>query len=169
MKSRTSSVELRTLTAKGAIPRLQTAPNLQYAALPWRFTDKLEILLVTSRESKRWIIPKGWPIEGMSPASSAAQEAFEEAGVIGKISFKQIGAYHYFKRLKNGVTVPCKVDVFPLEVMRCRRDWPEKHERTLRWCSASEAATAVTESDLKLLIRRFARTHHGAGASVDGK
>src|SRR5262249_44848594 len=143
-----SSAQIATLTARASTPRPRAVPNLQYAALPWRFTDKLEILLITSRESRRWIIPKGWPIEGMSPGASPAREAFGEGGLIGQISFDLIGSYHYFKRLKTGVTVPCKVDVYPLEVMRQRRDWPEKHQRTLRWCTPTEAATAVSESDL---------------------
>ncbi len=169
MRSRTSSTEIATLVALTVAPRIKSATGLQYAALPWRFNDRLEVLLLTSRQSKRWIIPKGWPIEGLSAPASAAQEAFEEGGVVGKISFERLGYFHYFKRLKNGVTMPCKVDVFPLEVMRQRREWPEKHQRTLKWFVPQEAALAVAEADLKLLIRRFARLHHGAGASVAGK
>jgi 8-oxo-dGTP pyrophosphatase MutT (NUDIX family) len=161
------STAIATLVANTTAPRLRPATGLQYAALPWRLkAGTLEILLVTSRQSKRWIIPKGWPIEGLSAPAAAAQEAFEEAGLVGKVSFERLGSYHYFKRLKNGVTVPCKVDVYPLEVMRQRREWPEKHQRTLKWCAAVEAATAVTEADLKLLIRRFARMHHATAISV---
>ncbi|HEY1709328.1 MAG TPA: NUDIX hydrolase [Rhizomicrobium sp.] len=166
MKLRTSSDER---AAPEAELKTLVANHLQYAALPWRYADKLEILLITSRRSKRWIVPKGWPIEGLSPQASAAQEALEEGGIVGKVSSTVLGAYHYFKRLKNGVSIPCKVVVFPLEVTRMRRNWPEKPDRTLRWCSPHDAANAVTESDLKLLIRRFARHHHGADASVAEK
>ncbi len=169
MKSRGSSVEIATLKTRSATPREIASPALQYAALPWRRAEKVEVLLLTSRESKRWIIPKGWPIKGLSAPLSAAQEAFEEGGLIGQVSFELLGSYHYFKRLKNGVTVPCKVDVYPLEVQRQRRSWPEKHQRELRWCSPQEAANAVTEGDLKLLIRRFARLHHAPALSVAEK
>lgn len=144
--------------------------GLQYAALPWRVhSGRLEVLLITSRQSRRWILPKGWPIEGLSPKASAAQEAFEEGGVTGKVVSEPLGSYHYFKRLKNGISVPCKVVVFPMYVNKMRRDWPEKAQRTLRWCTPQEASEAVTESDLKLLIRRFARQHHVAAQTVDGK
>ena len=160
MRSRGSSADIAALVANTATPRIRSATGLQYAALPWRLRDgELEVLLLTSRQSKRWIIPKGWPIEGLAAPAAAAQEAFEEGGLVGKVSLERLGSYHYFKRLKNGITVPCKVDVYPLEVLRQRRDWPEKHQRTLKWCTALEAATAVTEADLKLLIRRFVRLH----------
>ena len=90
-----------------AIPRkprrrkIRPALRLQYGALPYRFTPTaaLEILLVTTRRSKRWIIPKGWPIKGLRPAKSAAREAFEEAGVRGKIGTKSVGLFNYHKLL----------------------------------------------------------------------
>jgi 8-oxo-dGTP pyrophosphatase MutT (NUDIX family) len=171
MRSRASSTNVVPLATAAAVgPHIKAVRGLQFAALPWRLSDeRLEILLLTSRESRRWIIPKGWPIEGLSPPASAAQEAFEESGAVGKVSFEQLGSYHYFKRLKNNITVPCKVDVYPLEVVRMRRDWPEKDQRTLRWCIPQEAAASVAESDLKLLIRKFARLHHGAGTTSGGK
>ena len=131
-----------------------TASGLQYAALPYCLSidRRLEILLITSLRTKRWIIPKGWPIDGLSPSESAAREALEEAGVSGDISREPIGYYHYFKQLKNGVAIPCKVDVFALRVTRRRTNWEEKDQRTLRWCSVSEAAALVTESELPDLI-----------------
>ena len=91
--------------------------RVQYGALPYRFTPgaALEILLVTSRESKRWIIPKGWPIKGLRPAKSAAREAFEEAGVSGRIGMKSIGLFTYDKILDDGC-IGCEVQVFPLLV-----------------------------------------------------
>lgn len=171
MRSRAYSTEIRAVAStQEALPKVRVTTGLQYAALPWRMNNgRLEVLLITSRQSKRWILPKGWPIEGLSPQASAAQEALEEGGIVGKIATQLLGSYHYFKRLKNGVSVPCKVVVFPLEVTRLRRDWPEKAQRTLRWCTPQEASEAVSESDLKLLIRRFARQHHGAAQTVDGK
>ena len=74
----------------------------QYAALPWRNAQGFEILLITSRETRRWVIPKGWPMPGNSPAESAAQEAYEEAGIRGKIAVQAIGHYGYRKRLRGG-------------------------------------------------------------------
>src|SRR5258708_7732746 len=73
--------------------------RIQYGALPYRFTPEasLEILLVTTRQTKRWIIPKGWPIKRLKPAKSAAREAFEEAGVRGKIGMKSVGLFAYEK------------------------------------------------------------------------
>jgi 8-oxo-dGTP pyrophosphatase MutT (NUDIX family) len=79
----------------------------------------LEILLLTTRRSKRWIIPKGWPIKGLRPAKSAAREAFEEAGVRGRVGAKSIGLFAYDKILdENGIQVSCEVRVFPLLVKR---------------------------------------------------
>jgi 8-oxo-dGTP pyrophosphatase MutT (NUDIX family) len=85
---------------------------VQYGALPYRFTPHaaLEILLVTTRQTRRWIIPKGWPIKGLRPAKSAAREAFEEAGVRGKISAKPLGLFTYEKSLDEaGVQATCEV------------------------------------------------------------
>jgi 8-oxo-dGTP pyrophosphatase MutT (NUDIX family) len=91
--------------------------RVQCGALPYRFTSDaaLEILLVTTRQTRRWIIPKGWPIKGLRPAKSAAREAFEEAGVRGKISAKPLGLFSYEKSLDEaGVQATCEVRVFPL-------------------------------------------------------
>src|SRR5690606_4821481 len=76
----------------------------QYAALPWRVGRHggIEILLVTSRQRGRWIVPKGWQATGLSPSRSAAREAFEEAGVIGPIGPDPIGSYRYAKLLEHG-------------------------------------------------------------------
>ncbi len=89
----------------------------QYAALPVRrMGGKLEVLLVSSRETRRWVIPKGWPMAGLSDAESAAREAFEEAGVEGKVAGKPIGSFAYDKRKKCGTLLPLTVDVFRLDV-----------------------------------------------------
>ena len=79
-------------------------PRAQFAALPWRLGAEgaVEVLLITSRETRRWVIPKGWPIKGRSSAKSAAREAFEEAGVVGKIGKAPIGVFAYDKALTNG-------------------------------------------------------------------
>jgi 8-oxo-dGTP pyrophosphatase MutT (NUDIX family) len=107
--------------------------RIQYGALPYRFTPEaaLEILLVTTRQTKRWIIPKGWPIKRLRPPKSAAREAFEEAGVRGKIGMKSVGLFTYDKALdENGIRISCEVKVFPLLVRRQSEVWPEREQRT---------------------------------------
>jgi 8-oxo-dGTP pyrophosphatase MutT (NUDIX family) len=131
--------------------------RLQYAAIPYRRRDDgtTEVMLVTSRETKRWVIPKGWPIGGAKPHASAAREALEEAGVVGRTVAEAIGAYHYDKRLKNGTEARCKVEVFPLEVRSQRKRWREKGERKARWFDLSKAAEAVQEPGLRRLLRNL--------------
>jgi 8-oxo-dGTP pyrophosphatase MutT (NUDIX family) len=130
----------------------------QYAALPWRIGTggKREVMLLTSRETHRWVIPKGWPMSGKKPAEVARQEAFEEAGLIGQMSGKRpLGRYQYLKRLKQGST-RCEVTVYLLQVEQQLDDWPEKDERTTRWFDANEAATLVDERGLSEIIEGFA-------------
>src|SRR3984893_9736085 len=95
-----------------------SARRVQYAALPYRRkgNSSTEVLLVTSRETGRWIIPKGWPRKGKAPHKAEAREAREEACVLGKIERRAIGSFSYEKRLKGGKTVVCDVKVFPLKV-----------------------------------------------------
>jgi 8-oxo-dGTP pyrophosphatase MutT (NUDIX family) len=130
--------------------------GIQYAALPYRMSgETLEILLITSLRTHRWIIPKGWPKEGHQPPACAELEAMEEAGVSGEIENIAIGHYHYFKQIKGGVAVPCKVDIFALKVTRERKTWAEKNGRERRWCTVAEAAAAVDEPQLRFAILKF--------------
>lgn len=129
----------------------------QVAALPWRGQgDELRILLVSSRETRRWVIPKGWPMKGKADFQAAAQEAYEEAGLDGTIAEAPIGEYEYLKRLKSGVARLVKVDVYPMQVTGEHAIWPEKGQRTLQWMTPIEAALAVQEPDLRDLMARFA-------------
>lgn len=128
----------------------------QYAALPWRKAQDLEILLITSRETRRWVIPKGWPIPKHSAAESAAQEAYEEAGIRGEMTAEAIGHYSYRKRLRGGAKQLFRVDVFGMEVSEVLDLWPEAHERARQWLSPLEAANRVDEPELAVLIRTFA-------------
>ena len=131
-------------------------PLKQCAALPWRDPGHgTQILLISSRETRRWVIPKGWPIPDMMSHESAAREAFEEAGIGGQIAQAAIGSYDYEKRLKDGTLVPCRVDVFPLEVMIQHPSWPEQGQRELRWFPQEDAAGAVQEPGLARLIRKL--------------
>ncbi|WP_269716724.1 NUDIX hydrolase [Caulobacter sp. NIBR2454] len=128
----------------------------QYGALPFRLRDGLEILLITSRETQRWVIPKGWPMERKTPAGAAATEAWEEAGVKGEVSETSIGAYRYDKVLRKSEVLRCRVDVFPLRVLVQTIAWPESDQRTVRWTNPEDAAASVAEPELAQLIRDFA-------------
>jgi 8-oxo-dGTP pyrophosphatase MutT (NUDIX family) len=132
-------------------------PHAQYGALPWRIDDELEIMLLTSRDTRRWVIPKGWPMKGRKPNATAALEALEEGGLLGNIGKRSVGAYHYRKRLKNGAVLMCRVEVFPLRVLRQRKNWPEKGQRMTQWFPYMEAAEEVAEAELKELILAFGR------------
>jgi 8-oxo-dGTP pyrophosphatase MutT (NUDIX family) len=127
------------------------------AALCWRASGKgtPEVLLITSLNSKRWIVPKGWPEPDLSPAENAAREAFEEAGVTGKVSAQPIGTYHYLKEKKDGGGVPCRVEVFALAVTKQLDDWPEKDARTLAWLPLDQAAARVAEPGLRQMLKDF--------------
>jgi 8-oxo-dGTP pyrophosphatase MutT (NUDIX family) len=129
----------------------------QYAALPYRLEgDETEVMLVTSRETHRWILPKGWPEKTLTGPQVAAKEAMEEAGHIGEPADRPVGSYMYHKRLNNGRDVPCGVDVFPLRVERLLDDWPERQQRERRWFTLPQAAMAVEEGELVTLLLRLA-------------
>lgn len=132
-------------------------PRLQFAALCYRFDPhgEPEILLITSRETARWVLPKGWPMSGRSEAEAAAQEAFEEAGVLGSVCRIAIGQYHYGKRKEGGLVSPCLVKVFALEVETLLDDYPESHERKRAWFRANDAAARVDEPELATLLTTF--------------
>jgi 8-oxo-dGTP pyrophosphatase MutT (NUDIX family) len=125
----------------------------QVAALPFRIKDgRIEVLLVTSRETKRWLIPKGWPMKGKKPHKAAALEAREEAGVKGDINDKPLGHYNYWKRRAAHFDL-CRVNVYPLEVSKQLRSWREKGQREAQWFEVEEAAHQVLEPALAELIR----------------
>ena len=127
---------------------------LQVAALCTRKQGgKTEVLLITSRGTGRWIIPKGWPMKGRSLAGAAAQEAWEEAGVRGKTSPKALGIYHYDKVLDNGVATPVEVVVFRLKVESVEKRYPEVQQRKRDWFAPVKAATLVDEEGLRRILR----------------
>jgi 8-oxo-dGTP pyrophosphatase MutT (NUDIX family) len=132
-------------------------PRRQCAALPltWRDDGSCLVLLVTSRETRRWVLPKGWRKRKVTAWEQAAREAYEEAGLIGQIGKHAIGRYRYDKQLRDGRSVPCRVDVFPLEVTGRLDDWPEKAEREAAWFAPAEAAASVDEPGLAEILRRL--------------
>jgi 8-oxo-dGTP pyrophosphatase MutT (NUDIX family) len=135
---------------------IEAGASQQYAALPWRQAPGFEILLITSRQTRRWVIPKGWPLPGLGAAESAEQEAYEEAGIRGEMTAQAIGHYGYSKRLPGGAKRHFRVDVFGMEVTEVLDQWPEAHERARQWLSPAEAAIRVDEPELAVLIRTFA-------------
>lgn len=143
-------------------------PLKQVAALPYRIEadGRCLILLVTSRDTGRWIIPKGNPIHGLAPYLAAAREAYEEAGLIGHPESRAIGSFRYNKRKKSGAIREALVEVFPLPVATQLEVWPEKHERETRWFACAEAAALVAEPELSELIRAF-RPDGGVDSPTD--
>ena len=127
----------------------------QFAALCYRTKDeKLQFCLVTSRRSGRWIIPKGWPLDGETPMDAAATEAFEEAGVKGKVHPRPIGVFSYYK-VRSEDELPCIAVVYPLSVKKILNRWPERKERKRKWVSRKRAATLVDDAELKQIILKF--------------
>jgi len=141
----------------GGVTRSERSETRQVAALPYRIgEDGLSLLMITSRETRRWVIPKGGRMAGKTDAQAAALEALEEAGVQGRIADAPIGVFRYAKRLRTGADRLCVVAVYPLRVLIQLGDWPEAHERERRWMTPDNAAAAVHEPDLAQLIMAFA-------------
>jgi 8-oxo-dGTP pyrophosphatase MutT (NUDIX family) len=129
----------------------------QFAALPCRMSEdgKPEVMLLTSRGTGRWVIPKGWPIKGLKPREVAAREAYEEAGLVGRVARKQpVGTFHYAKQIEQDPLL-CEVHVYLLWVDEQLDDWPERAERLTRWFGVPEAATLVDEGGLAEIILRL--------------
>ncbi len=114
------------------------------------------MLLITSRTTRRWIVPKGWAERRVTPREQAAREAFEEAGLEGEIGAKRLGSYRYLKQRRNGPPIQVKVDVFLLEVVRQHEEWPEKGQRQVMWIGLAEAAGLVDDPGLAEILRGLA-------------
>ncbi|UWQ13807.1 NUDIX hydrolase [Aliiroseovarius sp. M344] len=138
-------------------PLFQRPKRLQVAALCYRGAgDDKEVLLVTSRGTGRWILPKGWPMDGKNAAEAARQEAWEEAGVSeGQLDRTSIGAFDSEKEMDFGGIARCTTSVFPLKVEKLDDDFPEADERRRTWVPAERAAEMVAEKDLQKILREF--------------
>ena len=120
----------------------------QSGVIPYRIMDgKMEVMLITSSASKRWVIPKGLIEPNMTPEDSAAKEAWEEAGVLGQVFPNLMGIYEYYK---SGCT--WQVDVFLLQVETVVENWPEAYKRKRQWVSIPKAIKRVDEPELKLIL-----------------
>lgn len=136
------------------LPILQRPPRVQVAALCIRDTPEGKtVLLVTSRDTGRWIVPKGWPIKGLDGAGAALQEAWEEAGVTdAEADDIAFGTYHYDKITDEGLALPVEVLVYLARVRNLSDEYPEADERRRAWFTPAEAAERVREPELKDLL-----------------
>lgn len=130
--------------------------SLQVAALPWRMGDHgVEILLVTTRTTKRWLIPKGWTMDGKADHEAAAIEAYEEAGVQGDIEPTPIGSYGYLKLLRSGKPRHVTVQVYAMRVQTQLDDWPECDQRQRQWFDKAQALAMIGEPELIPVVDAF--------------
>ena len=129
----------------------------QIAVLPYRNTEngQIEVMLITSRDTRRWVLPKGNRIRGLKSHEAASHEAFEEAGLVGIACPYAIGAYQYRKNRKDGSSRSATVDIFPFSVTSQLDEWPEQDEREVRWFTPAEAAAAVEEPELRTILADF--------------
>ena len=153
------------------VSRTSPSERRQVAALPWRRSADggIEILLITSRETRRWVTPKGGRMSGKTDAEAAAQEALEEAGVEGRVSDRPLGSFRYLKVLKRRASRWCTVDLYGLEVRAEHADWQEREERERVWVGREEAARMVDEPDLQTLIAGFEPEDEPASAPASPK
>ncbi len=150
------NAEMMNVAARGeSMP--QQLPIKQCAVLAYRQNKNgLQIVLVTSLETRRWVLPKGHQEPGKSARFSASLEAYEEAGVVGAVSRERIGTYDYLKTAEKGGGLR-RVSVFPMAVKRVKDSWPEMAKRRRKWMSPADAIKAVDEKKLKKLIAQFAQ------------
>lgn len=143
-------------------------PAVQVGALCWRRTRRgeLRVLLITSRDTGRWLIPKGWPMRRRTEAEAAAREAYEEAGVRGEVSPRSLGFFFYLKGLGNGRFAPCICRVFPLEVREMLRKYPEIGQRRIKWLPRDKAARRLMEPELVAMVREFDPDLHRRAAEA---
>lgn len=133
----------------------KTQSRTQFAALCYRVrNEEVQICLITSRQTKRWILPKGWPMHNQTPAQAAATEAWEEAGLTGRAYDICLGVYSYLKKRETDV-LPVLTLVYPVKVRNVHSDWPEAGERTRRWMTPAKAAKKVKEPALQQIIASF--------------
>ncbi len=127
----------------------------QFGALCYRIrNDKVQVLIITTRSRKNWIIPKGWPIDQATPANAAAREAFEEAGVEGKVHGNSLGIFTNNKQI-DGDDFPVVVAVFALKVKRIHAIYPERGQRKRKWLSRKKAAAMIENRELRHMIKDF--------------
>lgn len=156
-----------TATRKNAARKAMKGERIrQVAAVPYRrgADGRIEILLITSRETRRFVLPKGWPMKGKSGRKAAAIEAEQEAGVVGKVLKEPVGTYSYWKRLERHF-VPVDVTVYLLEVEQELSQWRERKSRQRAWLSVEDAATLIDEPELATLLKTLGGPAAAGGAA----
>lgn len=145
-------------------PLFRRPSVVQLAALCHRAgPDGMEVLLVRSSRG-RWILPKGWPIDGLNGAQTAMREAWEEGGVSGgKPAKRALGFFDTVKRLDNGSEMPCETHVYPIRVLETQPEFPEAENRSPTWVSVAEAVDMVEEDGLKAILAEFDAANETAG------
>lgn len=140
----------------------------QFAALPFAEVDgETKVLLITSGETDRWVLPKGWSREGLSGAEVVVKEAFEQGGIRGKVVVQQAGSYRYDRRLSDGMAIDCNVRILLLRVTELLKDWPGRGRCDRRWFTLGQAAAEVEEGELATLLQRLATATDGPFRSRD--
>lgn len=137
----------------------KTDLRVQFGALVYRIHNgKAQVLLITTRRSQSWSIPKGWPMSGKTPADCAMREAWEEAGVKGTALEQPLGFYSYFKTIKTRgglMPVPVLVSVYPVALRKMAKTFPESGQRRQKWMRPKKAAAKVREPELARILRKF--------------
>ena len=142
------------------LPRARkTEVRTQFAVLAYRIVTgksgpKTEVCIITSRGTGRWIVPKGWPMAGLSPAEAVALEAYEEAGVSGEVQPDTLGLFSYNKRMAR-TSLPVIAVIYAMEVTKVHKSWPEAHQRKRRWVSPAKAAKKLSDPELRQVVAGF--------------
>jgi 8-oxo-dGTP pyrophosphatase MutT (NUDIX family) len=163
---------MRGITGKASDHSMATAERSilnQYGALPFSIseTGDIRVLLVTTRGSRRWIIPKGWPIRNLTAAATAAREAYEEAGLVGTVVGEEpVGRYRYAKRRSARKIATFEVSVFLFAVERQLSKWPEKSQRETRWFAPAEASARVASAELADIVQTATQELMRLGGNV---
>ena len=148
--------------------RVLRGSGQQFAAVPLkRQGSEIRVLLLTSRGTGRWVLPKGWAERGLTGPEVAAKEAFEEAGLVGEVQPNSLGTYSYDKSMTQDQSVPCRVEVFTLWVDQQLDEWPERAQRIRQWFSLSEAGGKVHEADLRVILEKLAKQYEESGAQSE--
>ncbi|WP_207510471.1 NUDIX hydrolase [Cognatiyoonia koreensis] len=147
---------MRSVLSETVMPFFRRPPVLQLAALCHRQTARgREILLITSSHG-RWILPKGWPIDGKTSGETAMKEAWEEAGIKeGDVANDPVGSFMTHKRYDDGRAIPCETAVYAIEVKKVANKFPEAEKRERKWVSVEEATDLVDDTGLQRLLQKF--------------
>ncbi|WP_170761844.1 NUDIX hydrolase [Ruegeria lacuscaerulensis] len=148
---------MRNIWEEVARPLFLRPRRVQFAALCVRDTvNGKEVLLITSRDTGRWVIPKGWPMDGKDGPETALEEAWEEAGVQAEhLKRTSIGNFTYDKILDDGSAQQVRTSVYRVNVKELADQYPEADQRKRQWFSPQEAADRVQEPELSALLRRI--------------